>query len=91
MKKQNKDVYEIIIKKNGNIETQYETDCAIVCGVCDKGVDKISWANGCDLCDLVHVAATALSEVKRMFKDQPEIFPVVTDLALKIDKEWHND
>lgn len=32
MKKQNKDVYEIIIKKNGNVDMQYETDCAIVCG-----------------------------------------------------------
>ena len=91
MKNQNKDVYEIIIKKNGNVEVQYETNCAIVCGKLDDGVDKISWANACDFFDLIYVAATALSEVKRMFKDQPEILPVVTEVALKIDEEWRND
>lgn len=91
MKKQNKDVYEIVIKKNENVEVQYETNCAIVCGKLDDGVDKISWANECDFFDLIYVAATALSEVKRMFKDQPEIFPVVTELALKLDKERCND
>ena len=91
MKNQNKDVYEIIIKKNGNIETQYETDCAIVCGNQDSGVELESWANECDISTVMFVAATALREVKRMFKDQPELFPEITELALKIDKECRND
>lgn len=91
MKKQNKDVYEIIIKKNGNIKAQYETDCAIVCGNRDNGVEKTSWVNGCDHFTLMYVAATALGEVKRLFKDQPELFSVITELALKIDKEEGNN
>lgn len=91
MKKQNKDVYEIIIKKNGNIKAQYETDCAIVCGNQDGDVEMTSWANGCDRFTLMYVAATALSAVKRMFKDQPELFPAITELALRIDKEEGNN
>lgn len=87
MKKQNKDVYEIIIKENGNIKIQYETDCAIVCGNQDGGVQATSWASRCDRFTLMCVAAAALSEVKRMFKDKPELFPVITELALKIDEE----
>lgn len=57
----------------------------------DSGVEITSWANGCDLCTVMFVAATALHEVKRMFKDQPELFPAITELALKIDKEKKDD
>lgn len=59
----------------------------------EMGSDK-SWLESCPAGDCnfkAHLKTATVEEIEELIAELPELFPAITELALKIDKEKKDD
>ena len=88
------DKYEIIIKKNGEVKSQIETNCAlIVCNHSEEKCRAIRFASAASANDMADVFSSAMKAIEKNCMEDPAVglaFMVGALLQRKGDKKKEN-